>query len=53
MVACGADTSDARDSVRTGIAITLAGYLMVLLLGATYWSWLATYDGLRIVVRRC
>ena len=40
MVAYGTDTFAARDFVRTGIVITVVGYLMVLLLGATYWSWL-------------
>jgi len=26
--------------VKTGLVITVAAYAMVLLLGATYWSWL-------------
>jgi anion transporter len=40
MVAFGTDTFTARDFVRTGLAITVVAYLLVLLLGATYWSWL-------------
>ncbi len=40
MVAYGTDTFTARDFVKTGLVITIAAYLMVLLLGATYWSWL-------------
>ncbi len=40
MVAYGTDTFEARDFVRTGIVITVTGYLLVLLMGATYWAWL-------------
>ena len=40
MVAYGTDTFEARDFVRTGIVITVNGYLLVLLMGATYWTWL-------------
>jgi len=40
MVAYGTDTFDARDFVRTGIVITVVGYLLVLAMGATYWTWL-------------
>ena len=40
MVAYGTDTFEARDFVRTGIVITVVGYLLVLLMGATYWAWL-------------
>ncbi|HTS01807.1 MAG TPA: hypothetical protein VMN04_04735 [Thermoanaerobaculia bacterium] len=29
-----------RDFPRTGIPLTIAAYLLVLLLGATYWKWL-------------
>jgi len=39
MVAYGTDTFVARDFVRTGIVITVVGYLLVLAMGATYWSW--------------
>lgn len=38
-VAYGTDTFAARDFVRTGIVITVVGYLMVLLMGVTYWAW--------------
>jgi anion transporter len=40
MVAYGTDTFDVRDFIKTGIPITIAAYLLVLLLGATYWKWL-------------
>ena len=40
MVAYGTDTFAARDFVRTGIVITVVGYLLVLIMGATYWNWL-------------
>lgn len=39
MVAYGTDTFEARDFVRTGIVITIVGYLLVLLMGVTWWSW--------------
>lgn len=40
MVAYGTETFEARDFVRTGIVITVIGYLLVLVMGATYWAWL-------------
>ncbi len=40
MVAYGTDTFAVRDFVRTGLVLTGFGYLLVLLLGATWWSWL-------------
>ena len=40
MVAYGTDTFSAKDFIRTGLALTVVGYLLVLLFGATYWSWL-------------
>ena len=40
MVAYGTDTFEARDFVRTGIPLTIAAYLLILLMGATYWNWL-------------
>lgn len=40
MVAFGTDTFTARDFVRTGLVLTVVGYVLVLLLGATYWTWL-------------
>lgn len=40
MVAYATDTFSARDFVRTGLALTVAGYVLVLVLGATWWQWL-------------
>jgi di/tricarboxylate transporter len=40
MVAYGTDTFAAKDFIRTGLALTVVGYLLVLLFGVTYWSWL-------------
>ena len=40
MVAYGTDTFSARDFIRTGLAITVFAYLLVLVFGATYWHWL-------------
>jgi anion transporter len=40
MVAYGTDTFEARDFVRTGLALTVVAFLLVMLLGATYWRWL-------------
>jgi sodium-dependent dicarboxylate transporter 2/3/5 len=40
MVAFGTDTFTAKDFVKTGFVITLVAYALILLLGATYWSWL-------------
>lgn len=40
MVAYGTDTFEVRDFIRTGIPMTIAAYLLVLLLSATYWKWL-------------
>ncbi len=40
MVAYGTDTFEVRDFIRTGIPLTIAAYLLVLILGATYWKWL-------------
>lgn len=40
MVAYGTETFSARDFVRTGLVLTVIAYLLVLLLGATYWRWL-------------
>jgi solute carrier family 13 (sodium-dependent dicarboxylate transporter), member 2/3/5 len=37
MVAYGTDTFAARDFVRTGLVLTIIGYVLVLVLGATYW----------------
>jgi anion transporter len=40
MVAYGTDTFMVRDFVKTGLALTVIGYALVLALGATYWSWM-------------
>jgi len=40
MVAFGTDTFTVKDFVRTGLVLTVNGYALVLLLGATYWSWM-------------
>jgi len=40
MVAYGTDTFAVRDFVRTGLVLTVIGFALVLLLGATYWSWM-------------
>jgi sodium-dependent dicarboxylate transporter 2/3/5 len=40
MVAYGTDTFEARDFVRTGLVMTVIGFALVMLLGATYWRWL-------------
>ena len=40
MVAYGTDTFEVRDFVRTGIPLTIVAYLLVLVMGATYWKWL-------------
>ena len=40
MVAYGTETFEARDFVRTGLVLTIVGFGLVMLLGATYWRWL-------------
>ena len=40
MVAYATDTFEVRDFVRTGIPLTIIAYLLILLMGATYWKWL-------------
>jgi anion transporter len=40
MVAYGTDTFAARDFVKTGLVLTVIGYALVLVLGATYWNWM-------------
>ena len=40
MVAYGTNTFEVRDFVRTGIPLTIIAYLLVLVMGATYWKWL-------------
>ena len=38
--AYGTNTFEVRDFVRTGIPLTIVAYLLVLVMGATYWKWL-------------
>jgi len=40
MVACGTDTFAVKDFVKTGLVLTVIAYVLVLLLGATYWPWM-------------
>ena len=40
MVAYGTDTFTVKDFVRTELMLTAIGFGLVLLLGATYWSWM-------------
>lgn len=40
MVAYGTGTFTARDFMRTGIPLTVVGYLLILLMSATYWKWI-------------
>jgi anion transporter len=40
MIAYGTGTFEAKDFLRTGIPLTIAAYVLILILGATYWRWL-------------
>lgn len=40
MVAYGTETFEVKDFIKTGIPLTIIAYLLILLLGATYWKWL-------------
>ena len=40
MVAYGTGTFEVRDFVRTGIPLTIIAYVLVLIMGMTYWRWL-------------
>ncbi|MDQ0204032.1 DASS family sodium-coupled anion symporter [Pectinatus haikarae] len=40
MIVFSTETVTARDFIRTGIPITIAAYLLILLMAATYWKWL-------------
>jgi sodium-dependent dicarboxylate transporter 2/3/5 len=40
MVAYSTETFEARDFIRTGIPFTLVAFALIMLLAATYWSWL-------------
>ncbi|MEO8389678.1 DASS family sodium-coupled anion symporter [Polaromonas sp.] len=40
MIACGTDTFEARDFVRTGLVITLAAAVLLVIFSLTYWQWM-------------
>ncbi|MET4577738.1 DASS family sodium-coupled anion symporter [Ottowia thiooxydans] len=40
MIAYGTDTFDARDFVRTGLVITLAAAVLLVIFALTYWPWM-------------
>jgi anion transporter len=40
MIAYGTDTFDARDFVRTGLVITAAAAVLLVIFALTYWSWM-------------
>ncbi len=40
MVAFSTETFEVKDFIKTGIPLTIIAYILILLLGATYWSWL-------------
>lgn len=40
MVAYGTDTFLVKDFIKTGLAITVVAYILVLVFSATYWRWL-------------
>lgn len=40
MIAYGTDTFDARDFIRTGLVITLAATLLLVIFSLTYWPWM-------------
>ena len=40
MIAYGTDTFDARDFIRTGLVITLAATVLLVIFALTYWSWM-------------
>ena len=40
MIAYGTNTFEVHDFVRTGIPLTIIGFSLIMLLGATYWKWL-------------
>jgi len=40
MLVYGTDTFTARDFIKVGLAITALSYGLLMLMGATYWSWL-------------
>ncbi|MBU2700870.1 anion transporter [Sporomusaceae bacterium BoRhaA] len=40
MIAYGTETFEAKDFIKTGIPLTIIGYVVIMVLGATYWKWL-------------
>lgn len=40
MIAYGTDTFEVKDFVRSGIPLTIIGFALIMLLGATYWKWI-------------
>ena len=40
MIAYGTDTFDARNFVRTGLVITLAAFVLLVIFSLTYWPWM-------------
>lgn len=40
MLAYGTGAFTTRQFLKTGIPLTIAGYLLVLLFSATYWKWI-------------
>jgi anion transporter len=40
MIAYGTDTFDAKDFVRTGLVLTIAAVVLLIVFGLTYWSWM-------------
>jgi anion transporter len=40
MIAYGTETFEVKDFIKTGIPLTIIAYLLIMLLGATYWRWL-------------
>jgi anion transporter len=40
MIAYGTDTFDARDFIRTGLVLTLAAMVLLVLFSLTYWPWM-------------
>ncbi|MBP2660036.1 MAG: anion transporter [Firmicutes bacterium] len=40
MVAYGTETFEVKDFIKTGIPLTVIAYLLIMILGATYWKWL-------------
>lgn len=45
MVAFGTGAFNGREFTRSGVVITIAGYLVILLLSATVWNWMGLISG--------